>query len=253
MRDSFQMQVMLKTHARVYDYVVQCSREYLSKAGDKESKTARALADRYGMPFPLFLHEAARSGHPWASDVDRIERFALATRLRESASLSSEAMLLRAAATPLPPDYDDTDEDGDVIMLPTLIAGNGNDSKGSDSKGSGSKGSDSKGSGSPSGSPSPPANRRKGLSFAARMSVWNKWQEGGAFAGSGKCHACERVIVQQEFECGHILAVAKGGTNSIDNLRPLCRACNRSMGTMSLDEFRATLFDDVVPQQPPTP
>jgi len=33
------------------------------------------------------------------------------------------------------------------------------------------------------------------------------------------------------FHTGHIVAVADGGSNHIDNLEPICSSCNYSMGT----------------------
>ncbi len=35
---------------------------------------------------------------------------------------------------------------------------------------------------------------------------------------------------------------AKGGDMTINNLRPICAACNGSMGTMSMNEFTTQFF-----------
>jgi len=43
------------------------------------------------------------------------------------------------------------------------------------------------------------------------------------------------------FQCGHILAVCRGGTNNIDNLMPVCQLCNNSMYHTGFYEFQATL------------
>jgi len=41
---------------------------------------------------------------------------------------------------------------------------------------------------------------------------------------------CENTITVFNFEAGHMIPESKGGTLSIDNLRPICSKCNKSMG-----------------------
>ena len=65
----------------------------------------------------------------------------------------------------------------------------------------------------------------------------------GAYIGAtkrvGKCYCCEwRPITYTDFEVGHNKAVAKGGKDNISNLRPICRQCNRSMRTMSIEQYK---------------
>lgn len=181
-RESFQMETLLKTGATAYEYVQYVSRRELEAAAAAPApkrravKSALAVADRYGLDRPLLLRPGpgrdARSAHGWARDHELMREF-LAEQ--QSACTSDSGV------------------------------------------------------------------RRRPLSHAARMAVWNRWTEGGMYAGSGPCHACGRLISQQEFECGHVVAVAHGGSDGLDNLRPLCRACNRSMGTKTLDEFKDEL------------
>jgi 5-methylcytosine-specific restriction endonuclease McrA len=76
---------------------------------------------------------------------------------------------------------------------------------------------------------------------AVRHAVWNAWM-GGAAVGAGPCHVCARVITQQDFECGHVVAASRGGDVSVGNLRPICRSCNRSMGARNLADFREAHF-----------
>ena len=77
--------------------------------------------------------------------------------------------------------------------------------------------------------------RRRQLPTAVRMAVWNRWI--GFELGIGPCFCCGRQIAQQDFECGHVVASALGGSDDASNLRPVCRTCNRSMGVRHLDEF----------------
>jgi len=50
---------------------------------------------------------------------------------------------------------------------------------------------------------------------------------------NGRCVRCERVggYISKD----HIIAVAQGGMDTIDNLQPLCRKCNLTKGTETTD------------------
>lgn len=46
------------------------------------------------------------------------------------------------------------------------------------------------------------------------------------------CPICtDEILTYRNWVAGHILPVCKGGENTLDNLRPICSACNLSMGT----------------------
>lgn len=77
--------------------------------------------------------------------------------------------------------------------------------------------------------------RRRPVPSAVRIALWNAWH--GSDSGTGSCFCCGSKVTQQDFEAGHVVAASKGGKNRIDNLRVLCRACNRSMGSRNLLEF----------------
>jgi 5-methylcytosine-specific restriction endonuclease McrA len=55
---------------------------------------------------------------------------------------------------------------------------------------------------------------------------------------TGKCYVCKRPISFTTFEVGHNKPFAKGGKWEINNLRPICGVCNRSMGTMTIAAFK---------------
>ena len=83
--------------------------------------------------------------------------------------------------------------------------------------------------------------RRRGpLPAALRVAAWNA--AFGERAGEGRCACCGRAITQQGFECGHVISRHSGGLDTLDNLRPLCTTCNRSMGARNMDEFREAHF-----------
>jgi len=53
------------------------------------------------------------------------------------------------------------------------------------------------------------------------------------------CYCCKlEPITYGNFECGHNVAHANGGSDELSNLRPICRLCNSSMGTKNLEDFK---------------
>ena len=83
--------------------------------------------------------------------------------------------------------------------------------------------------------------KKNKLSAVLRYKVWNTYI--GIECGIGKCCCCKTTdIFQQSFECGHIIAVKNGGLDSIENLRPICSLCNKSMGSLHMEIFSSSLF-----------
>lgn len=52
------------------------------------------------------------------------------------------------------------------------------------------------------------------------------------------CPVCEKPITQETKEFGHILAVARGGNSTAENLICICRICNAKMGAMNFYEYK---------------
>ena len=57
----------------------------------------------------------------------------------------------------------------------------------------------------------------------------------------GKCYCCGDAITNKSFECGHVIPLARGGKTNAANLRPICRSCNRDMGTANLEDYKIKL------------
>lgn len=76
---------------------------------------------------------------------------------------------------------------------------------------------------------------RKTIPKALKNQVWDQYI--GKDKGIGNCECCKKEIDSKHFECGHIIAVSTGGQDTIDNLRPICSLCNKSMGKMNMTEF----------------
>lgn len=80
--------------------------------------------------------------------------------------------------------------------------------------------------------------KKKSIPKVVKDLSWSKWV--GDDISKTKCLCCGiNEIKMNSFHCGHVMAEANGGKTTVDNLRPICAACNSSMGTENLDVFRA--------------
>ena len=53
-----------------------------------------------------------------------------------------------------------------------------------------------------------------------------------------KCMCCSKnSITSNQFHCGHVLSRSNGGSNSVDNMRPICQSCNLGMKTRHMREY----------------
>ena len=69
-----------------------------------------------------------------------------------------------------------------------------------------------------------------------RFIVWNHYI--GEDIIKHKCLCCKKVTISNtNFEVGHVLSEKNGGTHEINNLRPICFACNHSMATENMIDF----------------
>lgn len=76
--------------------------------------------------------------------------------------------------------------------------------------------------------------KKKSIPKTIRNQVWRKYN-GNVL--DGKCFCCCEVLKYESWEAGHIIAEANGGKTILENLRPVCLACNRSMGKMNMFDF----------------
>ena len=88
---------------------------------------------------------------------------------------------------------------------------------------------------------------RKTIPKTLKNQVWDTCI--GQEKGVGNCYCCSKEIDSKHFECGHIVAVSNGGTNAIQNLKPVCSLCNKSMGSKNMDEFKQDYMSHVINQK----
>lgn len=78
--------------------------------------------------------------------------------------------------------------------------------------------------------------KKQSIPKNVRAIVWNHYI--GEDIIKHKCLCCKKVtITNTSFEVGHVLSEKNGGTHEINNLRPICFACNHSMGTENMIDF----------------
>lgn len=78
--------------------------------------------------------------------------------------------------------------------------------------------------------------KKKAIPKRIRDIVWDEFI--GRDKRSGPCFTCGETIDITNFHAGHMVAERNGGETSINNLRPVCAACNLSMGKMPMDDFK---------------
>ena len=81
-----------------------------------------------------------------------------------------------------------------------------------------------------------------------RKLVWKRYF--GPDTTQGTCFVCGETITLDAFEAGHFISRDQGGGDDLDNVRPLCRACNGSMETESIPDFKRTYFPKVLDLEP---
>lgn len=79
---------------------------------------------------------------------------------------------------------------------------------------------------------------KKKIPAALREQVWVLSFGDKYFKNKCQVGWCETIITPFTFEVGHNIPESKGGTIDIDNLKPICSKCNKSMGSnYTIDEF----------------
>lgn len=69
-----------------------------------------------------------------------------------------------------------------------------------------------------------------------KTDVWNTYI--GAEINKHRCLCCKKTLISNtDFDVGHVVSEAGGGTLEIGNLRPICSSCNHAMGTRNMVDF----------------
>ncbi len=77
--------------------------------------------------------------------------------------------------------------------------------------------------------------RKQKIPATVRNTIWKLHNKNKT---ASKCYCCRvEPVTKGNFECGHIISNKDGGKIKLDNLKPICGLCNKSMGTMNMIEF----------------
>lgn len=77
----------------------------------------------------------------------------------------------------------------------------------------------------------------KHIPASLKHAIWIKYN-GRRF--DVKCYVkwCPNTLTPFTFEAGHNIPASKGGGTTLENLRPICSMCNKSMGNRyTIDEY----------------
>lgn len=88
-----------------------------------------------------------------------------------------------------------------------------------------------------------PKSVKKSIPKKIREDAWNKHV--GINKNEVLCLCCRTSkITAFTFHAGHVVSDARGGAITVDNIRPICSACNLSMGARDMREFVQTHYPD---------
>jgi len=90
-----------------------------------------------------------------------------------------------------------------------------------------------------------PKTKKKRIPKQLRLQVWDTYI--GEQHGTSYCYCCRNEKIDKgkpTWECGHIKAEAENGSIHLNNLRPICKSCNLSMGTEHMTEYIKKFYPD---------
>ena len=82
--------------------------------------------------------------------------------------------------------------------------------------------------------------KRKTFPANERVAVYSK--------GKGKCAICGKFVSFDDFTIDHIIPLAEGGTNKIENLQCTCKSCNSLKQNLLPDDLMKKLTEIVLYQ-----
>lgn len=83
-------------------------------------------------------------------------------------------------------------------------------------------------------------NKKKTIPISIKKQLWDTYFGSN---GTAKCICCHHnEIKMNDFHAGHYISESNGGEVKLDNLRPICKGCNLSMGTTNMDDYMTEYY-----------
>lgn len=80
---------------------------------------------------------------------------------------------------------------------------------------------------------------RPKITKTLRRAVWNCPQV------EQLCYCCRLTITVDDFQCGHVIPLIKGGPTVKDNLKPICSTCNYDMGVLDMNDYIRIIMEQM--------
>jgi hypothetical protein len=85
--------------------------------------------------------------------------------------------------------------------------------------------------------PTPQPYKKATISTDLKQKLWEKYYGN---QGVAKCFCCGADDIKPlSFEAGHVVAESAGGPTILDNMRPICKGCNRRMASTNMKDWMA--------------
>jgi hypothetical protein len=86
-------------------------------------------------------------------------------------------------------------------------------------------------------------NKKKKIPKKVKNDAWDKHI--GSKIAQAPCLCCRlQVVNSKDFHAGHIKSEYNGGTCTVDNIVPICSACNQSMSSENMDTYISNHYPD---------
>ena len=82
-------------------------------------------------------------------------------------------------------------------------------------------------------------NNMKSIPKKIRYDLWDKYYNGKI---KGRCKVCKSRININDYQCGYKKSLKNGGSNDINNLKPICVKCNLDIGSNNMKAYKESLL-----------
>lgn len=96
--------------------------------------------------------------------------------------------------------------------------------------------------------PEPKTKKRKVFGTPDTARIWNNIYGNEVITSKVTCKICQiskfEFSERTKWHIGHVIAFSREGPDEIENLRPICSKCNKSMGSKSIMDYCKEKYPD---------